>query len=333
MSGVTAYSVQRFRGGYAIVYYDDEGIRHRRKLKSTDRSSAEAEARRAWQGAEVGSWTIGRIVEGYIEDLARDEPPSLQRRRDAWKAMRVFWDDVDPALIDTDMCQDYRDERGVADATVRYELLMLSTALNWGIGRGYLQSRPTIWLPQKESYQIRYLERDDLERFMGAVRAPHARLYVLLGLYTMARPSALLELQWTQVDFARRQINLNPPGRRQTKKKRPVVPMNDELHDALADAYRARQSPWVIERGAQPVQSIKKAFQAASARSGVKATPYTLRHTGAVLAAEGGASMAEIAQFMGHDDDRTTQKHYARFSPGYLREVSDRIANWRKPNT
>jgi hypothetical protein len=29
--------------------------------------------------------------------------------------------------------------------------------------------------------------------------------------------------------------------------------------------------------------------------------------------------MAELAQFMGHDDDTTTQKHYARFTPTYLR--------------
>ena len=35
--------------------------------------------------------------------------------------------------------------------------------------------------------------------------------------------------------------------------------------------------------------------------------------------------MAELAQFMGHDDDRTTQKHYARFSPNYLRSVADAI--------
>jgi len=35
--------------------------------------------------------------------------------------------------------------------------------------------------------------------------------------------------------------------------------------------------------------------------------------------------MAELAQFMGHDDDRTTQQHYARFSPDHLRGVADRI--------
>lgn len=79
----------------------------------------------------------------------------------------------------------------------------------------------------------------------------------------------------------------------------------------------------VCERGGKGLGSIKKAFQAASGRSNVHATPYTLRHTGAVWRAEDGVPMPEIAQLMGHDDDRTTQKHYARFSPDYLRKAAD----------
>ncbi len=152
---------------------------------------------------------------------------------------------------------------------------------------------------------------------------------VALG-YTVARPTAILELEWSRVDFERGQIDFNPLGRRQTAKRRPIVPINSELHEALKKAFEARQSAFVIERGGEPIRSIKKAFQAASDRSGIKATPYTLRHTGAVWAAEAGVSMAALAQFMGHDDDRTTQKHYARFSPDYLKDVGDRIAKGRR---
>lgn len=329
MPQVSPYSVQRFRGGYAIVWRDGQGVRHRRTLYAQDRASADSEARQLWESGDDQPWTVGRIIDGYIAHLAKGEPPSLQRRRDAWKAMRVFWENVDPELIDEDMCKAYREERPVADATARYELLMLSTALNWAVSKKHLASRPEVWLPSKDEYEIRYLERADFEKFFEKVRAPHARLYVLLGLYTLARPSAMLELQWGQVDFARRQINLNPPGRRQTAKRRPIVAVNDELYEALVLAYEARQGPYIIERGAAPITSIKKAFQAASKRSGVKATPYTLRHTGAVFAAEKGVSMAELAQFMGHDDDRTTQKHYARFSPDYLRKVSEKVAEGR----
>jgi len=38
--------------------------------------------------------------------------------------------------------------------------------------------------------------------------------------------------------------------------------------------------------------------------------------------AEEGVSMAAIAQYLGHDDDRITQRVYARFSPDYLRQTN-----------
>lgn len=75
-----------------------------------------------------------------------------------------------------------------------------------------------ISLPPESERQIRHLSHTEFETFYEAVRAPHAMLYVLLGLYTMARPGAILDLGWDQVDLDRRQIVLNPPGRRQTAK-------------------------------------------------------------------------------------------------------------------
>jgi integrase len=188
---------------------------------------------------------------------------------------------------------------------------MLSVALR------HANKPKPVWRPEAPERQVRHLTHAEFERWYAEVKAPHARLYALLGLFTMARPTAILELTWDRVDFERRQIDLNPRGRRQTKKRRPVVALNDEALDALQDAYKARQSEYVIERGAKRIGNIKKAFQAASARSGIRVTPYTLRHTGAVWAAEAGASMDELAQFMGHDDSATTSTHYARYSPGH----------------
>ncbi|UAB77007.1 site-specific integrase [Erythrobacter sp. SCSIO 43205] len=260
---------------------------------------------------------------GYITSI--EGKPSYQRRQDAWKAMRPFWQNTDPELIDAQMCRDYAHQRSAGAATVRYELLQLSTALKWGRRNKYTAARPEMWLPETPERKVRHLTHAQFERFFDAVKAPHARLYVQLGLYTMARPSAILELTWNRVDFDRGLIDFNPEGRKQTAKRRPVVPIGEALREPLEQAFEARQSVYVVEHGAKPVRSIKKAFQAASERSGVKVTPYTLRHTGAVWAAEGGVSMAMLGQFMGHDDDTTTQKHYARFSPDYLAGVANAV--------
>lgn len=278
-----------------------------------------------WQGSDDTPWTMGRIMTAYIATLEADQKPSAQRRKDGWRAMRPFWENTDPMLVDAAMCRSYADQRKVSASTVRYELLMVSTAIGWARKAGHTTARPEMWLPPTAERQIRHLTHKQFEMFFAGVKAQHARLYVLLGLFTMARPSAILQLTWERVDFDRGLIDLNPPGRKQTAKRRPVVPINDELRAALLVAYEARQSAYVIERGGKRVANVKKAFQAAAKRSGIYATPYSLRHTGAVWAAEAGAPIPELAQLMGHDDDRTTQKHYARFSPGYLRGAANKV--------
>lgn len=320
---MSEFTVQRFRNGYAIVWRQD-GKRRRFTLEATDRSTAEAEARQWWARETDTARTVGGIVTDYIAAREEAEIASTARQRDAWKAMRSFWENVDPDRIDTAMCRKYAEARKVGPATLRYELSMLSVALR------HADKPKKIWRPPAPERQVRHLTHDQFERWYAEVKAPHARLYVLLGLFTMARPTAILELTWDRVDFDRRQIDLNPRGRRQTKKRRPVVALNGEALEALQEAHKARQSEYVVERGAKPVSNIKKAFQAASARSGIKVTPYTLRHTGAVWAAEAGASMDELAQFMGHDDSATTSTHYARYSPGHLMGVANKVQRAKK---
>jgi len=266
-------------------------------------------------------------VEAYNATII--EKPSYQRRLDAWKAMKPFWERTDPSLIDEAMCRAYTKQRKAAPATIRYELLLVSTAIAWGRSKKVTIATPPMWLPAVAERKVRHLTHAQFEKFFAEVKAHHARLYVLLGLFTMARPTAILELTWDRVDFDRRLIDLNPAGRKQTSKRRPVIKMNDELLEAMTIAYEGRQIAHVIERGGKPVANIKKAFQAASERSGIHVTPYMLRHTGAVWAAEEGTSMSAIAQFMGHDDDSTTQKHYARYSPDYLADVANAVQRRR----
>jgi integrase len=38
--------------------------------------------------------------------------------------------------------------------------------------------------------------------------------------------------------------------------------------------------------------------------------------------AEGGVSMSKIAQYLGHDNDKTTQRIYARFSPEFQKDAA-----------
>jgi integrase len=327
---VPEYTVQRLLGRYAVVWRDLDGKRRRFRLEATDKSTAEAEARTWWKRQTGVAATVGGIVESYIEARELAGIASTARQRDAWKAMKDFWGKVDPALIDAEMCREYVRRRDRGQATTRYELSMLAVALRWARKAELIDKAAEIWRPEAPERRERHLTPREFARWVKEVKAPHAKLYVDLAVATMARPTAILELTWPQVDWDRGTLNLNPPGRRQTRKRRPIVPLDDDTLASLKLAHEAAQSDYIIERGGKRVGNIKKAFQAASARSGVKVTPYTLRHTGAVWAAEAGTPMAELAQFMGHDDDSTTQKHYARFSPDHLRGVSVNLQRAKK---
>lgn len=185
---------------------------------------------------------------------------------------------------------------------------------------------PTIWRPAAPARIERRLSKPQFVKFLAGCVAPHMRLYAVVAVCTATRPAAILQLTWDREDFDRRQIDLNPTGRVETLKRRPIIAINDTALEVLKAAHPTRSSPLVVSWAGDEILSIKKAFQSASARSGVRATPYTLRHTAAVWMAEGGVPMEPIAQFMGHDDMRTTIAHYARYSPDFIREAANAIS-------
>ena len=118
-----------------------------------------------WEaGDERDEWTVGRLMVGYLASI--DGKTSHGRRQDAWKAMRGFWQDVDPAMIDEPMVASYRAGRAVSDATARYELMQLSTALGWGVRNGKIAAKRAISLPPVPERKERHLSRSEFRRFL-----------------------------------------------------------------------------------------------------------------------------------------------------------------------
>ena len=137
----------------------------------------------------------------------------------------------------------------------------------------------------------------------------------MISLNTLARPDAVLDLSPSQVDI-RRRIKLNPDGRKQTKKNRPVVPISETLLPWLQGC----EGPRYVLYGGKPVESIKKSFAKAVADAGLSdVSPYCLRHTMGTELRSRGVPEWEAKGFMGHKSEtaRTTER-YARFRPDHL---------------
>src|SRR5690606_2538168 len=80
---------------------------------------------------------------------------------------------------------------------------------------------------EKEPYVLKSQEMKRL--LMKAQERPHIFIYCMIALNTLARPEAVLDLAPAQVNLVDKRINLNPKGRKQTKKYRPIVPITDTL--------------------------------------------------------------------------------------------------------
>lgn len=210
------------------------------------------------------------------------------------------------------------------------------------------------WLTRKEAAALLRAARAN-----GQAK-DHLPLFILLGLYGGARKGAILGLRWSQVDLERGRIDWAPPGRRQTNKKRAKIPVRRRLLTFLRYA-RLRGSdlgPVLFQEIRQPggrkdivpIGDVKKAFAAAVVRAGLEppkpwenekgekvreptateaaeyrqrtVTPHTLRHTCGTWLAQAGVPLWEIAGFLGHTVQRTTEL-YAHHHPDYMERARE----------
>jgi integrase len=252
-------------------------------------------------------------------------------------ALEPFFGSLKAGQITPALCRQYAKERGVKPATIARELTTLAAALNHDRKEGRLTHVPAIPLPAQPPPKDRWLTPGEAALLVKAARHdPQARghlpRFILIALYTAARTGAILDLRWNQVNLQTRRIDLNPPGRTQTEKGRPIIPIPRRLL-TLLHYWRARSKPngYVVNIAGQPIGSIKKSFKAAAARAGLKdVTPHTIRHTAATWMAQRGVDLFKIAGYLGQRVTTTTAR-YAHSSPDHLSEASDAMDRRIKP--
>ena len=297
--------------------------------------------------------TLASVLDEYIGAIAR-QPGAEQARYTRAHMVAHFGEGFDVRQLNFEAQEAYLDRRidaGVKASTVDRELSVLRAAL-YHFSEQYpdrLPIVPKIYSPEREdNSRKRWLTPDELAALLKATKSPHIRLFILLGITTGARPDAILDLKWDAIDFNAKRIHLNPNGRAQTSKHRPVMPLKDVLwaelqqawenEVALAQVSRSRTkgrptSGYVVSYGGYPLASIKKAFARTVAIAGLgrDVVPYTLRHTAASWLAQAGVPLVEISAFLGHSDTRMVERHYVHLHPDYKGRAADEIT--KKMNT
>lgn len=203
-------------------------------------------------------------------------------------------------------------------------LSVLRAALNDCHKHGELTAAPFVLDVEHGEPRERVLTVAELAQLWDAIEGDdHLRWFVLIALSTAARPGAILELTRFQIDLDRGRIDLNPPGRPQTKKRRAVVPITNTLRAWLPLAT----GDHIVTYRGRPLQSIKTTWRRMRARAGFgpEVIPYTLRHTVATELRARDVPEWECAGLLGHRLGRGTTERYAKYRPDYLGQAARAI--------
>ncbi|MBL4838143.1 MAG: tyrosine-type recombinase/integrase [Kordiimonadaceae bacterium] len=173
----------------------------------------------------------------------------------------------------------------------------------------------------------------------------HLQTYLIAAFTTLGRPDAVLDISVSpereQVEWDYRRLHLNPSGREQNKKYRPIVPINDYLLPYLQEAEdRLEESKinpdiktagflteWNGKRMASPRASWNKAKEALGWPMVRDWDAKMIRHTMAKWLRAQGVPWAELEGHLGHKIPSTSET-YAEYAPDYLGRVQQEITRF-----
>jgi hypothetical protein len=156
----------------------------------------------------------------------------------------------------------------------------------------------------------------------------HLQKFLIGAINSAGRPEAILEAYTAQIDFASGLIDLNPEGRTQTKKHRPIQRIPATWQPWLE---ATPTGPLVVYNG-QPVLSVKKAMRALAKRTKLtgRINATSIRHSIGRYMEHQRVPDKQISIFLGHEPvsrKRTTRRYSPTnpFHPDYLREATAAI--------
>lgn len=308
---------------------------------------------RYFKTTEAKRHTLADLIDRYIETVLVPKKPKAVPMQ---KPQLLWWKDeigvyaladVTPALI-----VEFRDKLStlpthqsevMSPATVNRHLAALSHAFSIAVNEwGWIESNPVAKVKKltESRGRVRFLDDEERARLLKACEESHTKtLYtvVMLALSTGMRKSEILNLYWREpkqpptdrngnmaawgvVHLEQRKIILHD-----TKNgERRSIPLSANTLTLMKEHNKIRRlNSDLVFPGKNGKQSadIRDAWESALERAEIDNFKFhDLRHTAASYLAMNGASLAEIAEILGH---KTLQmvKRYAHLSDSHVAGV------------
>ena len=281
--------------------------------------------------------TLGEAIDRYISKRDKVLSPSTVSGYKAIKRSR-FKDYTDTSLSDMDAeawqiaCNK---EAGKCSAkTLRNAWGFISSVILDETG----QPAPRVKLPQVVVRDMPFLEPEDIEPFIQAVKGTSVEIPALLGLSSLRR-SEILALRWENVDLKHDIIHVRgaavmddhfhlvqKEANKNTTSNRPVPIMIPELHDALV----AVQDKTCLVVECYP-NSIWDRINSICEKNGLpKVGVHGLRRSFVSLGFHLGVPEEIIMQIGGWNDYATMRKHYKRLAQSDIKRHTDALTEFFK---
>ena len=228
--------------------------------------------------------------------------------------------------------------------------VVLGTALNWGVRKGYLPFSPMLRVdpPKVTATEIVPPTPEQTAHLLATASEVGDPLVALwsLAAFTGARKSELLGLEWRDVDLDAGRLTIRPNAIRDVKtlRSRRTLDLDDDAVAALV-AHRDRQTfvkrelrdgytdqgiVFASETGTpldhdNVTKRWKKALKVAGLPRPTRL--HDLRHGAATMLLEAGESVPTVAEYLGHASPAVTMAVYAHAVPGSKKRAAQRLGS------
>jgi integrase len=345
---------RRDRGCWEVDFVDAAGVRHR-PLVETRQEAEELLARviaevRKGKAAKPTALTVAEYAEIWLTRASRDLKPRTIKSYRQLLDLHIIPTLGNRRMVDVQR-RDVRDlldekhEAGLGKNTVRLIRATLSAMFNQAVNVDEIVATNLAMLGRTQRGRkaadarqevMRPLSEEEMFRFLRvAMLDPDYGTFFLLLARTGLRPGEAAALQWSDVNFARRELlverNLSM-GQISTTKTGQVrtVDLSRQSAEELAKLYRLRERQ-ALERGWREVPEyvfvnsagkfldehrMRKVFRKLMRRAGISGhRVYDLRHTFATTLLAHGRPLTYVAAQLGHSKPTTTLAWYSRWLP------------------
>lgn len=291
---------------------------------------------RHFKTAEAKKHTVGELIDRYLREIEKKNPKrfvDVKTLLGWWKGeMGVYLlSDVSRALIieqrDKLLSTKGRNVERRSNSTINRYMTALGNAFTVATNEWeWMEENPMRKISKlsEPRGRVRFLDDEERERLLEACKVstnPQLHILVVLALSTGARHGELINLRWSDVDWQRRVITLHDTK----NKERRLLPLAHYALQLIEEHNKLRNiaSDLVFPSPSKPQRpwDSRSAWDAALKRANIENFRFhDLRHSCASYLAMNGASLAEIAEVLGH---KTLQmvKRYAHLSEAHTAKV------------